>query len=238
MVPAMIMGPRLRPFALTAHVMFSVGWLGAVAVFLALAVIGLTSRDAQIVRGVYLVMEPAAWFVLIPLAFASLFTGIVQSLATAWGLFRHYWVLFKLVLNLAATIILVMYMATFRHMATTAADPTADLAAVRNPSPALHSVLALLVLLTATVLAIDKPGGPTPYGRRKLLERRARGQRTTIADVDAHDERDRDEVIGRAESGRESLAGPPWARYMLLALVAAILLLVVFHMAGGGMRLH
>jgi hypothetical protein len=38
----MAMTPRLRKFALTAHVTSSVGWLGAVAAFLALAVAGLT----------------------------------------------------------------------------------------------------------------------------------------------------------------------------------------------------
>jgi hypothetical protein len=48
-----------------AHVASSVGWLGAVVVFLAVAVIGLTSQDPQTVRGAYLVMEPAAWFVLV-----------------------------------------------------------------------------------------------------------------------------------------------------------------------------
>lgn len=47
----------LRKFALTAHVTSSVGWLGAVAVFLALAVVGLIRQDAPTVRGVYLVME-------------------------------------------------------------------------------------------------------------------------------------------------------------------------------------
>lgn len=40
-----MMTPRLRKFALTAHVTSSVGWLGAVATFLALAVVGLTSQD-------------------------------------------------------------------------------------------------------------------------------------------------------------------------------------------------
>jgi DMSO/TMAO reductase YedYZ heme-binding membrane subunit len=90
-----MMPPRIRQFALTAHVTSSVGWLGAVLVFLALAVVGLRSGDAQTVRGVYLVMERAAWLVLAPLAFASVLTGIVQSLGTTWGLLRHYWVVFK-----------------------------------------------------------------------------------------------------------------------------------------------
>src|SRR5215218_1506571 len=102
------MRPRVRKFALAAHVASSVGWLGAVAAFLALAVVGLTSQNAETVRGAYLVMEPTAWFVLVPLAFASLVTGLVQSLGTSWGLFRHYWVLFKLLINVATTIVLLI----------------------------------------------------------------------------------------------------------------------------------
>jgi hypothetical protein len=172
----MTMKPRLRKFVFTAHVTITLGWLGAVVVFLALSVIGLTSQDAQTVRGAYLVMEPAARFVLVPLAFASLLTGIVQSLGTEWGLFRHYWVLFKLLITVFATIVLVIYMETFSFMAGVAADPSADLGVVRNASPRLHAALALLLLLVATVLAVYKPRGMTPYGWRKQHERRAVSQ--------------------------------------------------------------
>ncbi len=168
----MTLSPRLRKLALTAHIVSSVGWLGATFVFLALAVVGLTSQDAQTVRGAYLVMEPAAWFVLIPLAFASLLTGIVQSLGTRWGLFRHYWVLFKLLITVFATIVLLTYMETFSFMAGVAADPSADLGMVRNASPGLHAALGLLVLLVATVLAVYKPRGMTRYGWRKQQEER------------------------------------------------------------------
>ena len=169
----MIMPPRVRTFALTAHVTCSVGWIGAVLVFLALAIVGLTSEDAQVVRGAYVVMEPVAWSVLVPLAFASLMTGIIQGLGTTWGLFRHYWVLFKLLIAAFATLVLLIYMETFRIMARVAADPNADIAMVRNPSPRLHAVLALSVLLVATVLAIYKPRGLTPYGRRRQHEQRS-----------------------------------------------------------------
>ena len=65
----MIMSPGLRKFALTAHVTSSIGWFGAVAAFLALAIAGLTSQDAQIVRAAYLAMELTTWFVIVPLAF-------------------------------------------------------------------------------------------------------------------------------------------------------------------------
>jgi NADH:ubiquinone oxidoreductase subunit 6 (subunit J) len=151
---------------LTGHVTSSVGWIGAVVVFLALAILGINSDDEQRVRGAYLVMEPLAWSVLVPLAFASLITGIVMSLGTPWGLFRHYWVVFKLLITVFATVVLLIYMRTFAVMATIAGDPAADLDAVRNPSPILHAVLALLILLIATVLAVYKPRGTTPYGRR------------------------------------------------------------------------
>lgn len=168
----MIMPPGLRKLALTAHVTCSVGWLGAAGAFLGLAIIGLTSEDGPTVRGVYLVMEPAAWFVLVPLAFASLLTGIVQSLGTTWGLFRHYWVLFKLALTVFATIVLLTYMKTFSVMAGVAADPGADIGTVRSASPVLHAALAILVLIVATLLAVYKPAGMTRYGWRRQQEQR------------------------------------------------------------------
>jgi hypothetical protein len=169
----MTLSPRVRKFALTAHVASSVGWLGAIAAFLALGIVGLSSRDAETVRGAYLVMEPAAWFVLVPLAFASLVTGLIQALGSTWGLFRHYWVVFKLLINLFATILLLMYMETFSSMADVAADPRAEVGAVRNISPVLHSTLALLLLVVATVLAVYKPRGLTRFGRRKQREQQA-----------------------------------------------------------------
>ncbi len=166
------MNAHARRLALTAHVTSSVGWLGAVAAFLGLAVIGLTSDDAGTVRGAYLVMEPAAWFVLVPLALASLVTGLIQSLGSTWGLVRHYWVLAKLVINVFSTVVLLLYLETFDLMASVASDPAADLGDVRNASPALHAAAALLLLVVATALAVYKPRGMTRYGWRKYREER------------------------------------------------------------------
>jgi uncharacterized membrane protein len=169
----MAMTPGVRKFALTAHVTTAVGWLGAVVVFIALAVVGLTSPDDQTVRGVYLVMEPAASFVLVPLAVAAPVTGLAMSLGTTWGLFRHYWILFKLLINVVATLVLLTYMQTFRFMAGVAADSSVDLGAVRNSSPLIHGVLALVLLLIAAVLSVYKPRGVTRFGRRKQHEQPA-----------------------------------------------------------------
>jgi hypothetical protein len=175
----MTMTPRLRKLALTAHVTSSVGWLGAVAGFLALAVAGLTSQDAQTVRAAYLTMELTGWFVLVPLTLASLLTGLVQSLGTKWGLFRYYWILAKLLINLFATIVLLMYMRTLDYLAGVAAEATesgGDLGVLRSPSPTIHAALALLLLLVATALAVYKPRGMTPWGQRTQHEQRAVSQ--------------------------------------------------------------
>jgi hypothetical protein len=171
------MTPRARKLALTMHVTSSVGWLGAVVAFLALAVAGVTSDDAQLVRAVYLAAEPLTWLVIVPLALASLATGLVQSLGTPWGLFRHYWVVFKLAINVFATIVLLVYTQTVGALADVAADSGAGLDELRGPTFVLHSSVALVLLLAATVLAVYKPRGMTRYGRRKQDEQRSALQR-------------------------------------------------------------
>jgi len=167
--------PRLRKFALTAHVVSSIGWLGAVAVFLALSIVGLTSQDAQVVRAAYLAMESIGWLVLVPLSVASLLTGLVQALGTKWGLFRHYWVLAKLLINVGATIVLLLYMQTLSHLAGIAGATMSSggFGGLRNPSPLLHAGVALLLLLMAATLSVYKPPGLTRYGRRQQERRTA-----------------------------------------------------------------
>src|SRR5438876_11267704 len=70
------MTPSLRKFALTAHVTFSVGWFGAVAAFLALAIAGLTAQDPPMVRAAYLAMAFIGWWVIVPCSFAALLTRV------------------------------------------------------------------------------------------------------------------------------------------------------------------
>lgn len=165
----MIMSPRARKLALTAHIVSSVGWLGAVAVALALAVLALTSQDADLVRSIYLVLEPIGWFALVPLSIASLLTGLIQSLTTKWGLLRHYWVLTKLAITLVATSVLLTYMQTLGYLADAAKATSsgAELAALRSRSPVLHGAAALILLLTAAALSVYKPAGRTRYGWRR-----------------------------------------------------------------------
>lgn len=166
----MAMAPRLRTFVLTVHIGSSVGWLGAIAAYLALNVPALTGAEEQTVRAAYLMMEPVAWFAIVPCALASLLTGIVQSLGTPWGLFRHYWVLISLAITVFATAILLSHLPTVSRMADMAADPNVYPDGLGGDL--VHSVGGLLVLLVPLVLNIYKPRGMTRYGQRKQRERR------------------------------------------------------------------
>ena len=169
----MIMGPRLRKVALTAHVACSVGLLGAIAAFLALALAGLTGLDGLLVRAAYLAMEAIAWWVIVPLVAAALLTGLVQSLGTTWGLFRHYWVLVKLLVTVGVAVVLLLQLELIGYLADAAAERFAfgpDLEGLRL-SPVLHAAGGLLVLLVPLALSLWKPRGVTRYGWRKQHER-------------------------------------------------------------------
>src|SRR5882724_1658914 len=165
----MTMTPGQRKFALTAHVTSSVGLLGSIAAFLALAVAGVISEDGQMIRAAYLAMDLIARFVIVPLAVASLLTGLIQSLGTPWGLVRHWWVLVKLLLTVFATTILLIKMELIGYAARLAAEVTldrADLGAV-GVQLMVHAAGGLLVLLVPAVLSVYKPAGLTRYGADK-----------------------------------------------------------------------
>ncbi len=181
----MTMTPRLRKFVLTAHVTTTVGWLGAVVAFLALGIAGLTSQDAQMVRGAYLAMGPIGWLVILPLALASLLIGAVQSLGTPWGLFRHYWVLFKLVLTALSVGVLLLHMSTISLLSDAAAQTTLASTDLRGARVQITVAAGagLLVLLVINALSVYKPRGMTRYGQRKQHEQRRKQREQLPAPV-------------------------------------------------------
>src|SRR5258708_16037955 len=89
---AMTMTPRLRKFMFLAHVTASIGWLGSVVAYLALAVSGLAGKDVVLARSAYVSMELIGWGVIVPFSLASLPTVLVQSFGTVVALFRPYYI--------------------------------------------------------------------------------------------------------------------------------------------------
>ena len=170
-----MMSRGMRKLLLTIHVTSSVGWLGAIAAYISLNVPALTSDDEPAVRAAYLMMDIIMRYVLIPLAAASLVTGIVQALGTPWGLFQHYWVAISLALTLFAFVILVLHLPAVADMAAVAANPEADIAPLGGDL--FHSVGGLATLLVPLVLNIYKPRGMTRYGWRRAQQQRASASR-------------------------------------------------------------
>jgi hypothetical protein len=211
----MIMTPRVHTLALTAHVTSSVSWLGAVAAFLALAIAGLTSDDTQMVRSAYIATESITWFVIVPLAFASLLTGLVVSLGTPWGLFRHYWVLVKFTLTILATVLLLLHTQPIGILAAVARETavfSADVARLQIQVVG-DAGAALLALLVNATLSVYKPQGMTAYGRRTQREQRQMSETETVGDARA----------------------PVWMKVFATLIVGLMLVFVILHLAGSGM---
>ena len=209
------MTPRLSKFVLTSHITFSVGWFGAVVVFLALAITGVTTPNAQLARSAYVAMELSAWFVIVPFCFASLLTGLIQSIGTKWGLFKHYWIVVKLFLTIAATIFLLLHMQPISYLAGLAADPKFS----NNQLPGLqiqviaYAGAAVLVLLATTTLSIYKPWGKIQFRFRYNKPFTEVGYNRTTT--------------------KKS-----WRFYLLIGLIIFILLFIIKHLFGGGMGEH
>jgi hypothetical protein len=169
----MTMPPKLRKLALAVHLTCSVGWLGAVVAYLALDLTVAMSGDLQLVRAAWIGMGIVVASVIVPLALASLVTGLVMALGTRWGLFRHWWVLISFVLTVIATLVLFSETRLISSIAERAADPgTPGEELLRYPPTLLHSVGGLLVLVVIQFLNVCKPQGLTQYGWRKQEEQR------------------------------------------------------------------
>ena len=155
--------PAVRKATLTAHLLSSLGWVGALLVFLAHAVASWAAVDAQAARAAALAMDVAAWFVILPLAIATLVTGLIQALGTPWGLWRHYWVIFKLVFTLVATSVLLAKLGPIAHLSEAASSPRFGLSDSMDLRLSLlvHALGGLAVLFAAVLLAVFKPHGRT-----------------------------------------------------------------------------
>lgn len=128
------------------------------------------SQEVERARACYFVMNLIGWFVIVPLGLGALASGLVQSLGTEWGVFRHYWILAKLVLTVIGVPILIAHMRSVTGVAGMTSE-TLSLASSSEVKKHLvvHAVGGLVILMIATTLSVFKPWGKTGYGRRKAV---------------------------------------------------------------------
>lgn len=208
----LIMSPKLNRVMLTTHITVSVGWFGAVAVFIALAITGIASANMQLARSSYLAMELSGWFVIVPFCIASLVTGVIQALGTKWGLLKHYWIVVKLILTLFATVALLLHMKPIGDLSL-AASSNVDFT---NALPDLklqivvNAGAAFLLLLAIITISVFKPWGKTKWA-------------------------------GGPESGittKQGASNKLLRVYLIIAIALLLVFVIVKHLIGGGMGHH
>lgn len=112
-------------------------------------------------------------FVIIPMCFAAVLTGLFQTLGTPWGLFRYYWIVIKFGLAIFATIALLVHQFGVMAVAVKRVSGVAAEALFSSDLDPLKTELvrapaqAILLLVVAATLGVYKPWGMTRYGRRK-----------------------------------------------------------------------
>lgn len=163
--------PKVRKAALSIHVLCAVGWFGAVAGYLALALTGLRNADPHMVRACYTAMALIGWWVIAPASAAALLTGILQALCTAWGLTRHWWVLLKLGITLFAVAALLVHLHPTSLMAeiVKAHDLAPGEFGRARWQLVIAPTLALILLAFNASLGVVKPSGLTPIGARRRV---------------------------------------------------------------------
>lgn len=152
---------------LTVHVAASAGWLGLMGALIVLEVIALQSADPVLQTGISVAMAAIACWVLMPLVFASLCTGLVLALGTSWGLARHWWLIAKSSIAAVLTITgMALMLPRLSHVLAGEGEP------IQLRTLTLRSV-ALVLLLLATGLSVVKPWGKTRLAWSRKTQTRA-----------------------------------------------------------------
>jgi uncharacterized membrane protein len=161
--------PRVYRLLLTAHIITAVGWLGVVFAKLVLAVAAATAASPEVSAALLLALNVVnAAFA--PASTGAIVCGVLLSLGTRWGLLQHYWVVAKLVLTVGVFGTAVQVVP--RVVGLAVEEPTL-LGLPRAPAVLLaFAAVHLLMLGTATALAVHKPWDKTWLGRRADARRR------------------------------------------------------------------
>ncbi|SDD66297.1 hypothetical protein [Actinokineospora iranica] len=146
------------------HVLTSVGWMGqALALFTLLAVCASTADPAVRISATSMAhtLDTA---LLAPLANASAFTGFLLAAATAWGFFRHWWVLAKFAITVAQLYAGIFILSDAMRAAEAAARAGA-------PDPAPLPLLVGTALMAGAIafqawLSVAKPWARTPWSAK------------------------------------------------------------------------
>jgi hypothetical protein len=145
------LSPRARRALLAAHIVISVGLLGEVTAFLAVAARAAGAEDRAFAAAAYDLLAMFQLLFGIPLSFGALATGVALGLTSKWGVLRYPWVMIKL--GLIVSIIL---------MGALVLGPAVD--AIRDGHRGVETRIVagaawdVAALVVATGLSVYRPG--------------------------------------------------------------------------------
>jgi hypothetical protein len=174
-------GKRTRQLLVFAHVAISLGWMGAGAANVVLAMTAGYTVSPEVRRVCYHMIEQVDDVLVIPGAAGALISGLVLCAVTPWGFARYWWVLVKLVLTVAVIVYSTIGIGVWVEqsvLATTAADVESSVA-----GPLAYGVLLnIAAFLLMTWASVAKPWGTTPWtpGLGRSPRRPSRPARATV----------------------------------------------------------
>jgi hypothetical protein len=142
------------------HVVTSVAWMSQALALLALLVTGLSASDAGTRGSAYTMATVLDKQVLLHMANASIFSGLMLSALTPWGYFQYWWVLTKFVITMTQ-----LYLGIF--VLSPRLDALAQ-AAVQGHAGSPGFLIAGSLLMASAIafqawLSVAKPWKRTPW---------------------------------------------------------------------------
>lgn len=156
------MSPRGQKWLKSVHLFFNCLWVGA-AFSLSLAQFFLSPSDGMELYGSTLTLKFIDDFVIIPGALGSLLTGIVYSVWTGWGWFKHRWIAVKWFINVGGVLFGTFFLGPWLNSLPPLAREK-GLAALSDPvfvqnrtNLLIFGTLQALTLIFAAVISALKP---------------------------------------------------------------------------------
>lgn len=153
-----------RRATLVVHVAASAGWLGLTLGLVALAAAAITTDSAPTIEASVRSMKVFTDWLVLPLAFLTLLSGVLLSLGTPWGLAQHRWVYTKFWLTL------VTVTASTFALRPGVNDAAATVSAGEQLASSTDLIAGPIVSMSAylfmMVISVLKPWGLTRRGRR------------------------------------------------------------------------
>lgn len=147
-----------RRATLTLHILASVGWFGMAALVAFCTVFAGATSDPALAASLYRAVQAAPWLT-VPAGLVAIATGVLLGLGTSYGLIRYWWVVAKMAIAVAVVVADAVVIPTAAGHAVTTGHATGLLL-----GPAIGHVI---VLATASTLAVFKPRARTPWGTPK-----------------------------------------------------------------------